>query len=189
MSNYGRYGEFRVSPRPEDRGGRFISPAALIIPQFAPVATTGVVNADGRSLTQLATGHTAPFPGAHGIAIWENAFASFAGFDPVITDVSDFSDIPVGTPIQVVHGTYVKISLKNIAANTVFFGRTYTDARTFVAPTNLSTISVGDLLCPGTGNGTSGYWAEVAGGQEADAWLKVTSIDSVRGSVEAQMLF
>jgi hypothetical protein len=88
-----------------------------------------------------------------------------------------------------VHGTEVKVVLRNTAANTVFMGRTYTDARTFVAPTNLSSLAVGDLLCPGVGDGTSGYWREVTGGQEADAWLYVTAVDDVRGEVEAQMLF
>lgn len=189
MSNYGRYFEFRTSPIPEHRPGRFLSPAS-IIPIGAPVsASTNPVNADGRNTVALATGRTPRLPGVQGIAIYEYAYNAYAGLDPVLTTPSDLSDIPVSSPIQVVHGTEVKVAFKNMAANEVFFGRTYPDARVVVAPANLSSIAVGDLLCPGVGNGTSGYWAEVVGGQEADAWLVVTAVDTVRSVVEAQMLF
>lgn len=190
MSNYGRYFEFRASPTPEQRGGRYLSPAAVVLPIGGPVATVAqAVDANGRNLVALATGHTVPQPGRNGIAVYEWSYNAYAGLDPVLQTPSDFSDIPVSSAIQVVHGTNVKVVLRNRAANTVFFGRTYTDARTFVAPTDLSTLAVGDLLCPGVGNGTSGYWTEVTSGQEADAWLYVTAVDSVRGEVEAQMLF
>lgn len=191
MTTYGRYFEFRMSPDPGHRLGRFLSPATgTAIPIGAPVSATNTpVNADGRETVALATGHTPRLPGRDGIAVFEYAFNPTAGFDPVLTVPADLSDIPLGVGIQVVHGTEVKVVLKNIAANTVFFGRTYTDARTFVAPADLSTLAVGDLLCPGTGNATAGFWTKVAGGQEADAWLIVTAIDSARVDVEAQMLF
>ena len=189
MSNYGRYFEFRNSPRPEDRYGRALSPN-LVIPIGAPVERTATVNADGRNVYQLATGvpTSRPRPVESGIAVFEWAYNAYAGQDPELQVVSDFSDIPANSPIQVVHGTNVKVVLRNIAEDTNFMDmRTYDDARTFVAPTDLSTLAVGNFLVPGTGDGTAGYWAE--GGDADTAWLEITSIDTVRGEVEAQLLF
>lgn len=190
MSNYGRYFEFRNSPRPEDRYGRALSPNA-VIPIGAPVvAGTAAPNADGRSVYALATGVQSgrPLPVKHGIAIYEHAYNAFAGRDPVLETPSDFPDIPTNSPIQVVHGTNVKVVLRNIEENTNFMGmRTYDDARVMVAPGDLSTLAVGNFLVPGTGNGDDGYWAE--GGDAETAWLQITSVDTVRGEVEAQLLF
>ena len=186
MSNYGRYFEFRISPTPEQRRGRYLSPNA-VIPIGAPVVAGATVNADGRSVVALATGATVRRPGVTGIAVYEHAYNAFAGFDPVLTGPSDFSDIPANSPIQLVSGQEVKVVLRNIAADTAFLGRTYDDSRVFLAPANLSTIAVGNFLIPGTGDGTSGYWAE--GGDATTAWMVVTNVDTVRGEVEAQLLF
>lgn len=190
MSNYGRYFEFRNAPTPENRYGRALSPNA-VIPIGAPVEMgTDAPNADGRNVYALRTGAQTgrPLPVKHGIAIFEHAYNAYAGFDTELTVPSDFSDIPANSPIQVVHGTNVKVVLRNIDEDTVFLTqRTYDDARTFVAPTDLSSLAVGNFLVPGTGNGTAGYWAE--GGDAETAWLQITSVDTVRGEVEAQMLF
>jgi hypothetical protein len=190
MSNYGRYFEFRNSPRPENRYGRALSPNA-VIPIGAPVvAGTAAPNADGRSVYALKTGGQTgrPLPVKNGLAIFEHSYNAYAGFDTELTVPSDFSDIPANSPIQVCHGTNIKVVFRNITADTVFLGqRTYDDARVMIAPGNLGTLGVGDFIVPGTGDGTSGYWAE--GGDADTAWFQITSVDTARGEVEAQMLF
>lgn len=186
MSNYGRYFEFRISPRPEDRQGRYITGDA-VIPIGAPVKITADVDADGRNVVELATGATVPKKGVNGLAIFEHAFNAYAGYDPTLVNPSDFPDIPANSPIQLVSGPYVKVVFRNIAADTEFLGRTYDDARTMVAPTNLGTLAVGNMLRPGTGDGTSGYWAETS--TDAEAWFVITNVDTDRGEVEAVMQF
>lgn len=190
MSNYGRYFEFRNSPRPENRYGRALSPNAVIAIGAPVVAGTAAPNADGRSVyaAMSAVQSGRPLPIKHGIAIFEHSYNAYAGRDPVLDAPSDFPDIPANSPIQVCHGTNIKVVLRNILVDTVFMGmRTYDDARTMVAPGDLSTLAVGNFLVPGTGNNSAGWWAE--GGDADTAWLQITSVDTVRGEVEAQMLF
>lgn len=191
MPNYGRYFEVRIPPVPEHRRARYIT-GDDVIPIGAPVVSTGVVNADGRTIVELADFATSdPVAGSHGIALFEHAYNAYAGFDPDLTVPSDFSDIPARSAIQLISGTECKFVMRNIAADTTFLNtRTYDDARTFVAPTDLSTLSVGDFLVPGAGNGTDGYWAERTGASVAEIpWLQVMSVDADRNEIEVQMLF
>lgn len=189
MSNYGRYFEFRNAPTPENRYGRALSPNA-VIPIGAPVSQTATVNADQRNVYELDTGVPAarPLPVIQGLAVFEHSYNAYAGFDTELTVPSDFSDIPANSPIQVCHGTNIKVVFRNITEDTVFLTqRTYDDARVMIAPGDLSTLAVGNFIVPGTGDGTSGYWAE--GGDATTAWFVITSVDTARGEVEAQMLF
>lgn len=186
MSNYGRNFEFRISPPPDQRRGRYIT-GADVIPIGAPVEMLAQApDVDGRNEVALATGATPPKSGMHGIAVFEHAYNAFAGFDPVLRTASDFSDIPPGSPIQLVSGTEVKVVLRNTeAADITFLGAQRGTPRTMVGPTNLTGLAVGDGLGPGTGDDTAGYWAEAI----ADPWLVVTSVDVARGEVEAQLQF
>lgn len=187
MSNYGRNFEFRISPPPDQRRGRYINGNAAI-PIGAPIKITAVVNADGRNEVALAAGVTIPRSGQTGLAVFEHTYNAFAGFDPTLVVPSDFNDVPAGAPLQMVSGTEVKVVLRN-TVNSDFLGRAYTDGRMMVAPADLSTIAVGDVLRPGPGTAVGGYWVEAAGVEAADGWLLVTLVDTARGEVEAQLLF
>ena len=48
-------------------------------------------------------------------------------------------------------------------------------------------VEPGDMLTPGAGNDTDGYWkkTDTAG----DAWLIVTKVDTNRGEIEALLNF
>lgn len=196
MASYGRNFDFRVPPRSGERAGRFVLTDTGItgttLPIGVPVvydSAEGVDSAltDARSV-KLATTEQAPQPGRSGILVYEHAPAAFAGFDPFLTTHSDIDFAPVGKLVQVVSGDTVKVVLKNTSDRTFLNTRDY-DGRKMVAGLGgaTPTIVVGDYLTPGTGNDTSGYWAETA--DVTKAWLVVTAVDNDRAECEAQFLF
>jgi hypothetical protein len=190
MSTYGRNFEFRVPPESQNRSGRFYLDGADDVAIGAPVKvdTTADKNDLGLLPVVLATGSQAkPNPGMGGILVYEYGPAAFAGDDPYLTTHSDKGDAPAGAAVQVVDGTYVKIVLRNTAATTFLHTRDYA-ARKMVAGLGATlTLDEGDMLTPGTGDDTSGYWAET--GTAANAWLIVTNVDNNRGEVEARLNF
>lgn len=190
MASYGRNFDFRVVPQAENRKGRFHVPSTgSTIPLGAPVGATNAAE-DGRGLAPVAlvTGATAPLKGLHGILVYEYAPAAFAGFDPELTTYSDLDFAPLNAAVQVVSGPEIKVVFYNTTARTFLAARSY-PGRVMVAGIGIATptIAVGDLLTPGTGNDTAGYWAET--GSASNAWLRVTHIDNARAEVEAQLLF
>lgn len=194
MSNYGRNFEFRQSPTPQHRLGRYIN-GATQIPIGVPVKVPAgaVTDAQKRLPLELATGAQAPVKGASGIVIHEWAFNWQRGIDPVMTSVSDMDYVPASTPAQLVFGDEVKVALKNTVdrtfpENAVGGGRAYT-GRIMVPGVTATTpaVAVGDLLTPGVGNDDDGYWAVTA--VAANGWLRVTLVNGAAGIVEAQMLF
>lgn len=188
--SYGRNFEFRVPPRSGERSGRYFLDEASAIPIGAPVLVDESGDEDdmGLSPVNLATGATPkPAPGMGGIAVYEHAPAAYAGFDPLLTTYSDVDTVPAGKAVQVVSGTTVKVVFRNTEDETFLQTRDY-DGRVMVAGLGATpTVAVGDFLTPGTGDDTSGYWAET--GSAANAWLVVTKVDSDRGEVEARFLF
>lgn len=194
MSNYGRNFEFRQSPDPMHRLGRYIN-GALKIPNGVPVKVPdGSVNdAQKRLPLALATGAQAPKKGACGIIIHEWAFNWQRGVDPVMTSPSDMDYVPANTPAQLIFGDEVKVALKNtvdrkfptnaVGGGTNYTGRIMVPGVTAVTPA----VDVDDLLTPGVGNDDDGYWAVTT--VEANAWLRVTLVNGPAGIVEAQMLF
>lgn len=190
MASYGRNFDFRVVPRAENRKGNFFVPATgSPIPIGAPVGmSNGAEDGRGLSPVALVTGATAPLKGHHGIAVYEYAPAAFAGNDPYLTTYSDKDTVPLGAAVQVVSGPELKVVFRNTSARTFLVSRAY-PGRVMVAGIGIATptIAVGDLLTPGTGDDTSGYWAET--GSASNAWLRVTHIDNARGEVTAQLLF
>lgn len=200
MASYGRNFDFRIPPEGVDRKGRFVlnitdlSAAALVagVPLGAPVVldTTIAVSTSysGAANVKLATGAQNPAPGISGILLYEHAPAAYAGFDPLLTTYSDLGTAPVGKLVQVVSDPDIKVVLKNTAQSTFLGTRTYA-GRVMVAGVSIATptVAVGDYLTPGTGNDTAGYWTETS--TAAQGWLRVTSVDTVRGEVEAQMTF
>lgn len=192
MASYGRNFDFRVPPRSGERAGRFILGGATDLPIGVPVKVdTGEdqsTELTGALTVELATGAQAPVPGLSGILVYEHAPAAFAGDDPFLTTYSDKDTAPAGKLVQVVSGTTVKVVFRNTSDRTFLSTRAY-DGRKMVAGIGQATptIAVGDYLTPGTGDDTSGYWAET--GSATNAWLVVTAIDNDRAEVEAQLVF
>lgn len=194
MGTYGRNFDFRQSPIPQHRLGRFIN-GATVVPQGAPVVAEGTEDANGRRAFALAAnGATRPAPGTGGVAVYEvpdNNGLELAA-NPLITRASDYRDIPASVPAQVCHGTEVRLAFWNTEEDDFDGMRTganvYT-ARVMVAGASgaTPTIAVGDFLVPGVGNATDGYWKE--GGTATTAWAVVTQVDTEIGAVTAQMLF
>ena len=180
--------QFRVSPRHGERSGRFTLKGGSY-PMGVPVKTDGTNDGLGRANVVLATGDQAkPLPGQGGILVFEQL--RYDGLDPVINTYSDAEDIvKVGSPVQVVSGDTVKIALINTTATSFLIRTGYPTARIMVAGVSIATptVAVGDGLTPGTGDGTSGYWAETS--TDANKWLVVTSVDKVAGTVEARINF
>jgi len=192
MGSYGRNFEFRFPPETENRSGRFyLQNAGATVPIGAPVTVDAspVESALGLLPVSLATGATAtPRPGMGGIAVYEYGPAAFAGNDPYLTTYSDKDTVPAGAALQVVSGQEVKVVFTNTVSNTFLATRTYA-SRTMVAGVGgaTPTVTVGNLLTPGTGNDSAGYWA--ATGTAANAWLVVTKVDNTRGECEARLVF
>lgn len=202
MASYGRNFDFRIPPDADDRKGRFVLTSAggtiatatgTGVPLGAPVVYDSVTAAPtgfpGANNITLATGAQAPVVGLSGILVYEHAPAAFAGYDPLLTLYSDLGFAPVGKLVQVVSGApEVKVLLHNTTLTT-FLQTTSYAARKMVAGIGQATpsIVVGDLLTPGTGNDTAGYWAET--GTASQGWLKVVAVDNTRAEVEAHILF
>lgn len=179
--------EFRVSPDGGQRGGRYVLDGTSV-PLGVPVVTTGDVDALGRNIVTLATGaQDVPASGSGGILDYEEIL--YNGVDPVITTYSDLDTAPAGAAVQVVSGGEVKVAFKNTEDGN-FFGRTgYPAGRVMVAGAGIATptIAVDDLLTPGDGNDTDGYWAETSTASEA--WLVVTNVNNDTGEVECRVNF
>lgn len=180
--------EFRVSPDGGQRSGRYILAGSTALPLGVPVAPNGTVDSAGREEVELVTGATdAPKSGEGGILIYEEI--QYVGVDPVLSTYSDMDTVPVGKNVQVVSGGEVKVALRNTEDGD-FLGRTgYPAGRVMVAGVSIATptVAVGDLLTPGTGNDTAGYWAETSTASEA--WLVVTNVDTDTDTVECRVNF
>jgi hypothetical protein len=193
MSNYGRNFEFRIPPVHGSRGGRFVLPAdADPIVIGAPVVVAAGATPDaafsGALPVELATGATnKPTPGMGGIVLYEHAPAAYAGYDPALTTYSDIDMVPAGKQCQVIQDGAVKIVLRNTEDRVFLNSRNYT-GRTMVAGLGATpTLAVGDMLTPGVGDDTDGYWAETANADEA--WLIITNVDAARAEVECRLNF
>lgn len=193
MGSYGRNFDFRVMPQGGERGARYMLSTASDRPIGAPVSYSSGVDTsaygDGVLGVVLASAGAAPAGnGLSGILVYEHAPAAFAGNDPFLTTYSDIDTAPAGKLCQVVHGTTVKVVLKNSEARTFLHTRDYA-AFTMVAGLGgaTPTVEVAELLSPGTGNDTDGYWA--VEGTAADGWLRVTAVDNDTATLEAVMIF
>lgn len=190
MSAYGRNFEFRNPPKSSDRQGRYFLSGGSDVKLGAPVKVdTATANNDLDLVPViLATGAQAkPNTGMGGVLVYEWGPAAFAGNDPFLTTYSDKDYAPAGAAVQVVRGFDVKVVLRNTSARTFLHTRAYS-AFTMVAGLGATpTLAVGDLLTPGTGDTTSGFWAET--GTAANGWLVITKVDTTRGEVEAKINF
>lgn len=193
MGTYGRNFDFRVTPEPRERQGRYVLDNGSDIPIGVPVITTGTADDEltGALAVELATGAQAPpDPGQGGIVVYE--WIDLNGLDPVLNDYSDRDTAPDGRMVQVVRGEGVKVVFRNTSdstfmANAYPAGRSYA-GRIMVAGVGATpTVAVGDYLTPGTGDDDNGYWTETANANEA--WLVIESVDPDRGEVEARLLF
>jgi hypothetical protein len=182
MASYGRNFDFRVPPNHGQRGGRYAIPSdGTPIPIGAPVKWTGdPTDVSGRMPVELATGASVPQKGQCGVLVYEAV--NFAGLDALLTTASDIDKAPAGQAVQVVSGDMVKVAFRNTTTRVFLGARTY-PGRLMVA----GTPAVGDLLTPGTGNDTAGYWAVTT--TAADAWLVVESVDTARGELDARFVF
>lgn len=189
MSTYGRNFEFRIPPESENRPGRFAVPASgsrLPIGSPVEIDTTATATALGLTVVKLATA-AGGVNGLRGILVYEYGPAAFAGTDPFLTTYSDLGTAPLGAAVQMVSGREVKVVFRNTVAQTFLATRSYT-GRTMVGGTlGGGGVNPGDFLKPGPGADDTGYWQETS--VEADAWLVVERVDTVRLEVEARMLF
>lgn len=180
---------FRVSPRHGERSGRFFLDAESdALPQGVPVVVTGDADSFGRAEVELATGaQDAPLPGKGGILVYDQF--RMDGVDPVTNTYSDVDTVPAGKAVQVVSGDTVAVALKNTTSTSFLTRSDYPSARVMVAGVSIATptVAVGDMLTPGDGNDTDGYWAETSTASEA--WLIVTSVNASTGVVEARLNF
>lgn len=184
--NYGRNFEFRVSPPPDQRGGRYVT-GATPIPIGAPVVA-GAVNADGRNVVAVAAGAIDPVPGIHGLLVFEYAWAAYAGRDPFLTVSSDLDFAPANAPVQLVSGTENKVVLRNTVDDEFLTPDNIVAGKVYVAPANLAGLAVGNGLRPhNAGSDEVGWWQEV--GVDEAAWLIITNVDAGRGEVEARLAF
>jgi hypothetical protein len=191
VGTYGRNFEFRVPPDGGQRGARYALPstAPADIPIGAPVRVADGATADemGRLPVALATGAQAPKKGLSGIVLYEWAPAAYAGSDPYLTTFSDKDKVPRGQACQVVSGDMVKVVFRNTVDKVFLHTRDY-PGRVIVAGLGTTpTLAVGDMLTPGTGDDSAGYWTETA--DAADAWLIVEHIDSTRQEIECRLAF
>lgn len=189
MSNYGRNFEFRIEPQRGQRNGRYVNNTGSAIPLGTPVGVTGDPDDDlGRSPVEPVTGATEPVRGTHGIILVEHTTPTgMAGRDPFLDNYSDVDSALTGQACMLVSGDEVKVVLRNTEDRTFLNTRDYT-GRTMVAGMGATpTLSEGDMLTPGDGNDTDGYWAETA--TAAEAWLIVTDVDTARGEVTARLAF
>lgn len=185
--SYGKNFEFRVAPESTDRSGRYYLDSADAVVIGAPVLLTATgENTLGLAPVALAAAdHATPLPGQGGVLVYEHI--QYIGDDPSLTTYSDKDTAPAGAAVQVVGGREVKIVLRNTSAHTFLNTRSYT-GRTMVAGLGATpTLAVGDMLTPGAGNDTSGYWKETS--VLANAWAIITKVDATRGEVEARLTF
>lgn len=178
---------FRVPPKSVNRAGRYFLDSATDLPIGVPVVLSGDTDTTGRLGVELATSAQAkPLPGKGGVLVYEHI--QHIGKDPYLSTYSDFDTVPVGAAVQVVNGEYVKLGLKNTTATSFLTRTSYPTARVMVAGLGATpTVAVGDMLTPGTGNDTDGYWAETA--TAANGWLVVTAVNASTGEVEARLNF
>lgn len=176
---------FAVPPRPQDRLGRYIADAAILIGAPVQVVANAAVDADGRLPLELATAAVRPVKGKHGLLIWETPNVDFPGYDPMLTLPGDIATCPDGAPVQLVSGSYIRLRYENTVDST-FYGRAYA-GRVMVAGVSIATptVKAGDLLRPGPGDDDNGYWTETS--DQDLAWLSVTAVYDT--GVDAQMLF
>lgn len=187
MSSYGPNVDFRSTPLPQQRQGRYILDASCA--QGVPLIVTDDEPSElftKARTVELATGaQPPPLPGQGGFGIYE--WIDLNGLDPVINSASDRRDMPAGKLLQVIRGEEVKVVFRNTSDHTFLRSRDY-EGRIMVAGAGATpTVSEGDFLTPGVGDDASGYWAET--GNEANAWLVVELVDTDRGEVEARLLF
>ena len=186
--SYGRNFEFRVTPRQGERGSRFFLDDDER-PIGVPVAIADPATSDdlGRTGVELQTGETPkPLPGTGGILVYERIQST--GVDPYENTFSDYDTAPAGAAVQVINGTTVKVAFKN-TEDTGFLIRTgYPKARVMVDEIGATVgVAVGDLLTPGAGTDSDGYWAITT--TPANGWLVVTAVNTTTGEVEARLNF
>ena len=185
MANFGRNFGFRRMPWAYHRRGRFYVPTPNTLLFGTPVVATTTVDAarSGAQLLAQAGAAQVPVPGQTGLIVWEMHPSGMSGRDPNLTDYSDIDRAKDGELVQLVHGVGVKVVLRNTAATT-FGTRTYA-ARKMI---DLTGLAVGDYLRPlASPSDTNGYWTKQSGSEPK--WLVVTSIDSTRNEVEAELQF
>lgn len=208
MATYGRNFDYRILPRPQARGARWVAPTALLsgsgagggtgagstggaglIPIGAPVVADLIAGLDatGRQICKLAAQAASP-TAMSGVAVYEYGPAAYAGEDPFITTYSDLDYVPLAAPMQVVNGDLnAKMVLTNTLANKFLGIRSYPGRIMVNGFGATATVIVGDYLVPGIGNDVDGYWQSQA--SASGAWAVITEIDSTRLEVTARMLF
>lgn len=182
--------EFRASPNGAQRGSRFTLDTDDVVIGAPVIVKSGGPDLMGRLTVELATGaQDAPKSGMGGILVYEYAPVAYRGFDQSITTFSDLDFAPGGAAVQVVSGDDVIVAFTNTLQSDFLLRKNYPKARIMVAGVSIATptLGVGDLLTPGVGDDTDGYWAKTT--NDSEGWLTVVRVDPTIGLVEAQFCF
>jgi hypothetical protein len=191
MGNYGRNFEVVTMPPAPSRQNYCAPTTGDPIPLGTPVEvnTAAAVNALNLQPIKKSAADEPRTNQGQGVLLYEYAPAAFAGTDPNLTLYSDLDTAPLGAAVQVIHGggIGIQILLRNTADSVFLENRTYT-GRTMVAGLGgaTPTIVVGDYLTPSGGDDTTGWWKETS--TEANAWLRVVSVDNDRSELVAELL-
>lgn len=218
MASFGRNFDFRVPPKAEARGGRFLTPSTVLsgsgsgggtsaftvspgqggvtlpgglLPIGAPVVADTSAGQDsyGRQYVKLATASTGPTGLLCGVLVYQYGPAAYAGFDPVLATYADLGYAPVNAPCILVRGDpATKVVFRNTIANS-FLGLANYPGRVMV-----------NGLSGGSPDITVGDYLTPYDGDDVDgywistatssqAWMIITHVDTTRLEVEAQMLF
>lgn len=175
MTTYGRFASFRASPTPQQRDGHCKTGNAVIV-QMAPVVINGQSAVDGRNTMVAAAEAAAPKAGS-GVLIYELPYGWDIGRDGPMTTASDIDTCPANTPAQRVQlHSNIKILVQNLSSADLDYDgmRTYA-GRNMFKPADLASLAVGDLVTPGAGNDTDGYWKKTT--DPALAWGEVAEVD------------
>jgi len=188
MGTYGRNFDFRIVPDEDDRQGRFFL-NQVDVPIGVPVVASGAVSSaltDAQPVVLATSAQAPPRPGRGGIVVYE--WIDLYGTDPLYNTYSDRDLVPQGKLCQVIAGPGLKVVFTNTVARSFLHQRNY-PGRVMVAGATIATPTVvaGDLLSPGVGDDTNGYWVETQ--TPGEAWLVVTNVSASRREIEAEILF
>jgi hypothetical protein len=190
MSNTRNF-HFRQPPRPQERLGNFKLGATPLANGSPVTAVAGTVGTDGRLVLSQAAAASAPVAGLTGVLNQELPWDGYSGYDTALTVAADLHLARALEQAQVCHGASTKVLVQN-TEETVFeegmdgVGTTY-DAINMFLPADIATLAVGDMVTPGAGNTTDGYWKKTA--DATKSWGNVVYVDAEYSVVVFQLNF
>lgn len=193
MSNTRNF-HFRQPPQPNERLGNFKLGATALANGSPVTAVAGTLDTvDGRLVLSQAAAASAPVAGLTGVLNQELPWDAYSGFDTALTVAADFHLARAYEQAQVCHGKSTKVLVQNTEAQTFEEGLypeasgTSYDAINMFLPSDIATLAVGDMVTPGAGNTTDGYWKKTA--TASLSWGNVVFVDADYSVVVFQLNF